>query len=38
MKKLTSFTVLFAALSVGTANAGIAISSMIEFTENDVTE
>lgn len=38
MKKLTSFTVLFAALSVGTANAGIAISSMIEFTENDFTE
>ncbi|AQM69218.1 MULTISPECIES: hypothetical protein [Vibrio harveyi group] len=38
MKKLTGLTVLAAALFGGAANAGIAISSMIEFTENDIAE
>ena len=38
MNKLTRLTVLSAALFGGAANAGISISSMIEFTENGITE
>ncbi|WP_045450109.1 molecular chaperone [Vibrio owensii] len=38
MKKIIKFACLISALIGGTANAGIAISSMIEFTENGITE
>ncbi|MFZ3508082.1 hypothetical protein [Vibrio harveyi] len=38
MKKLKSLTVLITVLFVGTANASIAISSMIEFTENGTSD